>query len=239
MANHTILTAEAHRDLRIRTDVGGELGDAVMACITVPEEFRRVQAEYPILFRLDLERDTFTALAMFGFENGENLFLDGNRWDARYRPLAMAIQPFLVGSATPDADSHQVHIDLDSPRIATGEEGVRLFEPDGRPTPYLATIAGKLGDLHAGYQDYGNFFAALKRHDLLEPMSLEVTLDDGSSNRLVGFHIINEDRLRALDADALGALHAAGYLMPIFMAVASLGKLEALVARRNRRMTHG
>ncbi|HEX7930117.1 MAG TPA: SapC family protein, partial [Sphingomicrobium sp.] len=50
MSGHEILTAEAHRDLRIRTERGAELGDAVMSCITVPNEFRRVQNEYPILF---------------------------------------------------------------------------------------------------------------------------------------------------------------------------------------------
>lgn len=239
MSNHAVLTAEAHQSLRVRAEYGADLGDAVMACITVPEEFRRVQAEYPILFRLDLERDAFTALALFGFENGENLFLEGGRWDARYRPLAMAIQPFLIGGGAGDGDDRQVHIDLDSPRIAPGEEGVRVFDEEGKPTPYLEAIAGKLGELHAGYQSSAAFFAALKRHDLLEPMSLEITLDDGSSNRLVGFHIVNEDRLRVLDGAALGALHADGHLMPIFMAVASLGKLEALIARKNRRVAHG
>src|SRR4029079_5764513 len=103
MSSHEILTAEAHRDLRIRTDRGAELGDAVMSCVVVPNEFRRVQNEYPILFRLNPERDSFTALAIFGFEAGENLFLENGRWDARYRPLAMDIQPFLIGG-TPDSD---------------------------------------------------------------------------------------------------------------------------------------
>ena len=51
MSEHMLLSAEAHRDLRIRTDRGAELGDAVMACLTTPDEFRRVQGHYPILFR--------------------------------------------------------------------------------------------------------------------------------------------------------------------------------------------
>ena len=45
MSSHEILTAEAHRDLRIRTDRSAELGDGVMSCITFPNEFRRVQDE--------------------------------------------------------------------------------------------------------------------------------------------------------------------------------------------------
>src|SRR5678815_5179475 len=62
MSAHEILTVEAHRDLRIRTDRSAELGDAVMSCVTVPDEFRRVQNEYPILFRLSPERDEAVAL---------------------------------------------------------------------------------------------------------------------------------------------------------------------------------
>lgn len=238
MPDHAILTAEAHRELRVREEHGPELGDAVMCCVTFPDEFRRVQETYPILFRRNPERDAFTALAMFGFEDGENLFLDRDRWDADYRPLAIAIQPFLIGHPESGAGAGQVHVDLASPRIAAGE-GVRVFDADGRPTPYLEAIVDKLGELDAGHRGAAGFFAALDRHRLLEPLALEITLDDGAINRLVGFHMIDEARLRALDADALGALHADGHLMPVFMAVASIGKLTALVARKNRRLRDG
>jgi hypothetical protein len=222
----------------VHTERGAELGDAVMGCITVPGEFRRVQNEYPILFRLNPERDSFTAMAMFGFENGENLFLEGDRWDARYLPLSIDIPPFLIGTAGADSEVKQVHIDLASPRIAAGE-GMRVFDEDGRPTPYLEDIVEKLGALDAGYQESGAFFDALRRDDLLEPLTLEVTLEDGSTNRLVGFHTIDEDRLRALEPAAVGELHAERHLMPIFMALASLANLTKLIDRKNRSLRRG
>lgn len=241
MSSHTILTAEAHRDLRVRTVRGEAFGDAVMTCLVVPNEFRRVQEEYPILFRLDAQRDAFAAHALFGFEDGENLFLDGDRWDARVRPLAIEIQPFLIG-ASPDGELKQVHVDLASPRLVrtpADDEGVRIFDETGEPTPYLEQMAERLGELDAGYQASADFFAALRRHELLEPLMLDVTLEDGSDNRLVGFHAIDEDRLASLDAGALAALHEAGYLLPIYMAVASLGRIGALVERKNRRVRRG
>lgn len=239
MTQHALLTSEAHRELRVRTDSAPELGDAVMFCITVPDEFRRVQDEYPILFRQSADRGEFMAVAMFGFENGENLFLEDGRWDARYRPLAIDIQPFLIGGPPAGGDTAQVHVDLASPRIAEGGEGTRVFDEHGRPTPYLETIAGQLGALDAGYRGSADFFAALRRHELLEPMTLEVTLDDGSTNRLVGFHVIDEARLQALEPAAVAELHAEGHLMPIFMAVASISKLGVLIERKNRRLGHG
>jgi hypothetical protein len=236
---HAILTPEAHGTLRVRTDRGADLGDAVMSSLVVPDEFRQLQNEYLILFRQNQERDGFVALAMFGFEAGENLYLDGDRWDARYRPLAMAIQPFLIGGAPDGSGPRQVHVDLASPRIAAGGEGVRVFDEHGRPSPYLETVIDQLGALDEGYRASAAFFAALDRHALLEPLSVDVTLADGARHRLVGFHVIDEDRLRALEPAALAELHAEGHLLPIFMAVASIANLGALVARRNRRMGHG
>lgn len=237
MANHVLLDSRSHAELRIRTDRGAELGDGVMSCLAVPAEFRTLQNEYPILFRLNLERDSFSAVALLGFETGENLYLQNGRWDARYVPLALDIQPFLIGMAEPGAETKQVHVDMDSARVAAGE-GVRVFDEHGRATPYLEEIADKLGALDEGYQAADDFHAALRRYELLEPMMFEVTLDDGSTNRLVGFHVIDEERLRALDPVAVAELHSTGHLLPIFMAVASLANLGALVARKNRRL-HG
>ena len=238
MSDHVLLNAEAHRDLRIRRERSAELGDGVMTAMTVPNEFRRVQADYPILFRRNHERGDVVALAMFGFESGENLFLQDDRWDARYLPLSMDIQPFLIGGAPESEGDKQVVIDLASPRIAQGE-GVRLFDQDGRPTPYLDTIVERLGVLDAGYQESRGFFAALERYDLLEPFTLDVTLDDGAAHRMVGFHIIDEDKLRGLDAATLGDLNREGHLLPLFMAVASLANLPALIARKNRQVASG
>ena len=238
MPDHVILTADAHRDLRIRTERSTMLGDAVMACLTIPGEFRRVQAHYPILFQLDQQRDSFNALAMFGFEAGENLFLADERWDARYIPLAINSQPFLVGRIGDGSDARQVHIDMASPRIGAGE-GMRVFDDTGRPTPYLERIADQLRALDEEYVASAAFFAALSRYDLLEPLTMDITLDDGSKNRLVGYHIIDEGRLEALDPEAVAILHTGGHLMPIFMALASLGNIGDLVARKNRQVDHG
>jgi hypothetical protein len=239
MSSHQILNYADHADLRVHTEAGAQFGDNAMACITGPAEFRLVQAHFPIVFRRDIESGQFSALALFGFENGENLFLEGGRWDARYRPLALAIQPFLIGRPASGGDEAQVHVDMAHPRISTTGEGMRLFEDDGRPSPYLEAMAEKLGDLDHAYRQCPEFFNALDRYGLLEPFMLDVTLDDGSRNSLVGFHTIDEGRLAALDATALGALHRDGHLMPLYMVLASISRFSELVARKNARVAGG
>lgn len=239
MSNHQILNSADHSELRIRTETSPDLGDAVMACLAVPPEFRQIQAEYPIVFRRDVEQGTFTAMALFGFQNDENLFLENNQWTARYRPLALAIQPFLLGRPASGDGEAQVHIDMDHERISDKGEGTLVFDSDGKPTPYLEDIASRLGALHEGYENSVGFIAAISRHKLLEPFTLDVPLRDGSKHSLVGFHTINEEKLRALDGDALAELQREGHLLPIFMAVASIGQFSGLVARKNARIVDG
>jgi len=234
MTRHVILTSEEHGTLRVRTEASAELGDAVMTSFTVPFEFRRIQHDFPILFRRDIDTGRFSALALLGFESGENLFLQDGRWIADYKPLAMAIQPFLLGRSASGDGPSQVHIDLDHPRVSNNEDGVLLFDSSGRPTPFVEQIGEMLSELDAGYRASEGFFAALDRYDLLEPFALDVELEDGSKHRMVGYHLINEERLRTLEPDAIAELHSDGHLMPIFMALASLSNLPKLIALKSR-----
>jgi len=239
MSRHAVLTSDDHRNLRVRTESSADLGDGLMSCFTVPSEFRRLQHSFPILFRRDEATGTFSALALLGFERGENLFLEGKRWDAAYKPMALAIQPLLVGRSDAAGGESQVHIDLDHPRIATGEDGVPLFDSVGRPTPYLERVTDMLAELDEGYRASESFFAALQRYELLEPFFLDVELNSGSKHRMVGYQLINEDKLSQLEAGAVAELQAEGHLLPIFMAVASLSSLGDLIARKNLRTGNG
>ena len=239
MNNHQILNSTSHSELRVHTGAGAQYGDNVMACLTPPAEFRQIQGHFPIVFRRDIASGAFAALALFGFESGENLFLEGESWGASYRPMALAIQPFLIGRPAEGTDTPQVHIDMAHPRIANMGDGTRVFDDDGRPSPYLDAIAERLGNLDYAHRQSPTFFEALVRYDLIEPFTLEVPLKDESRHSLVGYHTINEAQLDALDGMALGQLHADGHLCPIYMALASLSRFGELVARKNARIAGG
>lgn len=217
-----------HNDLRIDTGRGAALGDDVSFAPTFPAEFRNVQAYYPIVFR-KTEQGALQPVALFGFEQGSNLFLVDGRWDATYVPLAIERQPFLIGRG----DELSVHIDLDHPRVRR-DGGEALFREHGGTTEYLDRITSVLLALHEGLERIPAFVDALLRHELLESFVLDIELDAGSQHRLAGFYAINEERLRKLDGAALGELHREGFLEPVYMAVASASCFRELIDRVNR-----
>lgn len=235
MSDHQIVNPQDHAGVRVRTDAGAAHGDGVMAALAVPAEFMALACEYPILFRHDPATGSFSALALFGFEDGENLYLTDAGWDASLRPLAMAIQPFLVGRGSDGDGPGQVHIDMAHPRVSTDGQGTLLFDETGKPTPYLEDIAAKLGALDESHRASGAFYAALDRYALLEPFAMDVTLPSGGQHRLVGYHFIDQEALAALEPGPLSELHAAGHLVPAIAALTSLGNLAKLARRKSER----
>lgn len=230
MPRTVLLNNLDHNDLRVIDRRGAQFGDAVMTTATFPGEFRSVQAHYPIVFRKSPDGHSFQPIALFGFQEGQNLFLDGSRWDALYVPLAIERQPFLIGIA---GEELNIHVDLDSPRISRSE-GQPLFLTHGGSTEFLERINSILLALHEGLARTPLFIAALLEHDLLESFVLDIELADGSQNRLAGFYTINEERLHNLDGSALERLSQAGHLQAAYMAIASLSNFRMLIERQNR-----
>jgi hypothetical protein len=226
------LDNNTHRDLRIVTTRGAAWGDDLMATPVFPNEFRDVQAYYPIVFQPADNGPGMQPVALLGLRNGENLFLEAHGWDAPYIPLALERGPFMIGRAGTEL---MVHVDMDSPRIGHGE-GEAAFMPHGAPSDYLERMNSVLAAIHTGVEATAPFVATLMRHDLIESFALDIQAADGSQNRLAGFSTINEDRLARLDTAAIVELHAQQWLPAIYMVMASMTHFRDLIERYNKRL---
>ena len=234
MSQYEILDKDKHRQVRIKTGYGAALGDAVMYVMTYPMEFRDVQSCYPILFTKDPGTGGFFATAVLGFEPEQNLFLQGDAWDASYVPAMQQRQPFLIATGGDGEDQVPVaSLDVDHPRVSQ-DEGELLFDSDGAPTDFLNKKIALLDKLHRGLQHSNGFVDTLLKHQLLEEITLDFAFQDGGKRSVQGFYTIAEERLFELPGDVLESLNKAGYLQPIFMAVASLSRLRDIIERRNR-----
>lgn len=228
-----LLNNITHKDLRVITQRGARWGDDVMSALITPDEFRRVQAHYPILFQPD-GNGSFHPVALFGLEQGCNGFLTADGWDADYVPLSIQRLPFSIGVAD---DELRVMVDMASPRVSPGADGEAVFLPHGGTSEFLDQTNSVLRALHEGLEATPEFVQALVAHELLESVVIDVERPDGSRGELVGFFMIHEERLAALDAATIGLLHQADYLQPIYMAIASLSHLPDVIRRHLAR--HG
>lgn len=237
MARSELLNNVAHQNLRVITRAGAQFGDNIGAVLTVPTEYGDIQREYPIFFRKDAQGQLLS-VALLGFDSNENLFLEGDRWDAAHVPSVVARGPFLIGFQEREERGRVVrepviHIDLDHPRVSQ-TEGEPIFLPLGGNSPYLNRITATLRKLALGIDASKAMVEAFTALDLIEPLNIEIEID-GQQYQLAGFHTINQEKLANLDAPAVHSLHRAGFLQAAFLIVNSEQNLQRLVERKRRR----
>lgn len=240
MANTVLLDNITHKNLKIRTGYSAEFGDSVNNVLIFPTEFAFIQREYPILFRKD-EDGNFQSVALLGFDKEENLFLQGDRWEARYVPAVQQRGPFLIGFRQKEIDGElvrepMVHVDLDHPRIGN-TEGAAVFLPHGGNSPYLERTNKALQTIYHGAEAAKDMFAALDTEGLIEPVNIDVNLDSNGRTqyKLPGFYTVSQEKLGNLSAEQLARLHKPGYLQLAMLAATSLGNINWLIELKNRK----
>lgn len=235
MPNYQLVNNIDHQATRVITGHGAQYGDDVMFTMTFPSEMRSVQACYPILIYKDPQSDEFYPVAVFGFAQGENLFLQDDRWNNTYIPIMVRRPPFLIGFQKPNPAAQPqrvLTIDMDHPRVSDSE-GEPLFLEQGGNSPFLEATADMLETIHKGNEENKAFMAMLLKLDLMEPITLDITLKDQSKNQLQGFYTLDDEKLQTLSNDALIELSSSGFLLPAYMMAASLSQLGKLVRMRD------
>lgn len=234
-----MLNNVAHKDLRVIRRFGAQFGDNVPTVLTFPTEFADVQREYPIFFRKDPATNEYQSVALLGFEKNENLFLEGDMWRANYIPGVVARGPFLIGFQDQEIDGEirkepVIHVDLEHPRVSR-TEGEPVFLPQGGNSPYLDYIANVLRGIRDGFDVSKAMFAAFLEFDLIEPVNVEIKLNENEAYSLVGLQTINQTKLASLEGAALEKLNRAGFLQGAFLVAASLSNVQRLMAIKQRK----
>lgn len=240
MTNNVMLDNISHSDLRVITRHSAEYGDNVGTVQVFPSEFEALQKEYPIFFRIDPNSNQYQAVAMLGIAQEENLFLDGNGWNANYIPAVINRGPFLIGFQDQSADGGEekapvVHVNMDSPRISK-TEGETVFTEFGGQTAYLNNVNTILMNLYQGVQVSQTLYDTFTALDLIESVNLDIELTNGERHRLHGNYTISEEKLMALDGNALAKLNASGALKIAYQLITSMGNVKNLVDMKNRQL---
>ena len=171
MADIQALNSNAHRDLRVVIKRGAKYGENTHLVPVVADELRSLVLEYPVILIKDKKSDRYSMCALLGFEQGENLFLDGEEWDAIYVPMHIRRQPFSLSytaekDGRPDPASLVIAIDMDSKRVQD-EEGERLFDEDGNQSDLLKNVNDLLAGVGTAASANDAFIDALAEHDLI------------------------------------------------------------------------
>ena len=190
-------------------------------------EFVVAARDYPIVFA---QNDQNVApVIVLGIEQGINLFVDdAGDWDrACYLPAYVRRFPFCL--------ANERVVCIVKSYIDAG--GVPLYDAKGNATPHWKAAEALLAGFDADLERTAQMCAALRRLDLLEPFSMQVT--DAPHLQVGGMARVAEARLRALAPARLKALADKGFLGLVYAHLHSLENFSRLVARWRLRQGSG
>jgi hypothetical protein len=236
MTNRVLLNNVDHGDLRVAARHDSAFGDDINQVLIFPTEFEGIQREYPIFFRKDAD-GAFQSVALLGLDRDENLFLDSAGWNARYVPAIQQRGPFSIALQSGNGEP-MIHVDLDDPRVLAAKAeggGEPVFLPAGGNSPYLQHVARLLGVIYDGLEISKAMFAAFEAANLIEPVDVEIKLDDHTQYDLPDLFTISQERFAGLDGATLEGLHRSGFLAAAQWVLSSLGNVGLLVELKNRK----
>lgn len=224
MPNFVPLDNVEHASLRVKVRYSEATQDTINQALVFPTEFQMLQREYPIFFRQDNE-GKFFAVVILGLDKDENLFLDEGQWQARYIPAMQERGPFILEDA---GDDPIVRINVDDARVSSST-GEKIFLTHGGYTPYFEEVLKTLQRVHIGARVVDDFFAYLQSFDLLEPINIQVSLNDDQRYVIPELFTISHSKMADLTGQQLYDLNQLGLLEHCFAILSSTGNVSRLI----------
>lgn len=224
------LTRGRHADCHIETGTNYGFSREVNSVPLMAVEFPQAAQDYAIVFTGS--GSEIMPAVILGVRGNENLFLtDDQTWNARYVPAFVRRYPFVFSRS---GDRFILCIDEEAPNLNREGRGERLFDADGKPTPYVDNVLKFLQEFQAQFTRTQAFCAKLQELGLLDPMQAQVTIPHGQRLSLGGFMAVDRAKLKALPAETLAAMVTSDEMELIYLHLQSMRNFELMPGRLER-----
>jgi hypothetical protein len=202
-----------------------------MAAVMV-HEFSRAASIYPIVFVEDKRKDQFKPVVLLGLEDGENLFVQDDKWQASYVPAIIRRFPFAL-ARTNDEGRFTICIDEQSD-LVNEKEGQALFDEKGEPSELLNRVKRYLAELQLMDQFTEEFCRYLSEKNMFTPLNMKVRVGKELRN-ITGAYIVNEERLNALSDETFLEMRSKKYIPIAYSHLSSLSQIERLLGFKDKK----
>ena len=226
------LNSRDHASWRARAvDKASWLGNQHAIPLTV-EEFPHAQRNYPIVFSAG---DNPVPLALMGLNEGVNVFFDeeGKPLGEAYIPAYIRRYPFLLAKLRPDAEEMSLCFDPSSDVLGDFKDGEAVFA-DGQPSEHTKGVLEFCEKFEEAGARTQAFMKELTDADLLMDGEVAIQQNDRPEQPYIyrGFKMVNQDKLKELNADKVKSWVENGMLPLIYAHLMSLDLMRLIFARQ-------
>jgi hypothetical protein len=222
------LDSAKHKKLRINVDRNYSHVSHQNMTPLLASEFLAASTNFPIVFVKQQETGKFKSVGLLGLDTGENLVFTDNKVRSNYIPVNVRRYPFAAGASAADESEMVLCIDENS-TLLNEEEGVEIFDENGKPSESTQKITSLLTDILAKDAATDIFIAFLVENDLLQPAEVKLNLGKEGGKKLNGLYKVDEEALNELSDDEVLTLYKRKYFAAIYAHLASLSQFERLL----------
>ena len=201
------------------------------SCPVFYDEIKQTASCYPIAF-IKNENGFFYMTCIFSLLKDNNLFINNkNHWTGSYIPAYFRIQPFFLAKSENIKDNILCFLS-DSPSIkSTSTPNCFPFmDEKGESSNELKNIIKVLLAIDKNKEKTRNALKDLNNLGLIKELKLKIKRDNAKAEqKLEGFYIIDEEKLKSLSADNLYKLNSNGGLEIAYSQLISLTTLDSIV----------
>jgi hypothetical protein len=202
------LDAKLHATLALKKNFGFAFTKDVNAVPINLIEMPQICHFYPIAFSPD---GNATPVAILGLRDSENLFLNGDKWEANaYIPAYIRRYPFIF-SEMPKGEQLTLCIDMEKSIVQDKGEQT-FFDADGKPSELAKNALEFCKSYHAAAQATVEFSKALADSGLLVDREAQINVVGNKRINFSGFKIVDEQKLAELDEKTFLAWRKKGWL---------------------------
>jgi hypothetical protein len=230
--------APLYKNQKVRLLATGEIPEFAKNLNAIPisyTEFALIGREYPIVFTSGDRGQSFAPVAVLGMTQGENLFCKDGAWAERvYVPAYARRFPFCMATVTLNKVQQQDRlICVESAYL--DDKGESMFDDKGQPVQKWKDIERLLTEFEADLERSREMCAILSDYGLLEPFTMQATLNSGGAMHLTGMHRVDERKLEHLNASQIKNLMRKGVMGRIYTHLLSLDNFTGLLDRKAAR----
>ena len=224
------LSSSVHSNLKARSAESAPYLVNVHAIPLTIEEFPSAQRFFPIIFAAG---ETPVPLALMGLNEGVNVFVDdeGKPHHPIYIPAYVRRYPYMLARIDPSKEELTLCFDPESDLLSE-DEGLPLFDGD-QPSETLTGVLKFCEEFEMAGQRTQAFVKELQDMELL--IDGEVSIQpDGAAQPFVyrGFKMVDEQKLRDLDAETLEKINKNGILPLLTAHLFSLALMRELFSKQ-------
>ena len=201
-------------------------------------EFNVAHRDYPIVFSSGDEGRSFAPVAVLGLQAQENLFVQNHAWTAGvYLPAYVRRYPFCMARVTLDNVEQAERLICVEKDFIAESGGEPMFDAAQAPLPRWKEVEKLLEEYEADLERTKEMCGILADYGLLEPFTMQATLNMGGSMHLTGMFRVDEKKIEFLNASQQKNLIKKGVMSKIYIHLLSLDNFGRLLDRKAGRVS--